>query len=69
MSTNLAYIYAEIIPETGECIGVITTTINHDDNPEYVPIPAYNEDYIWKYYINGAWYENEEGTIPWSPEE
>ncbi len=69
MSLNLQYIYAEIIPETGECVGVITTTINRDDDPEYVAIPSLNDEYLWKYYINGEWYEDAEGTIPWSPEE
>ena len=69
MSANLQYIYAEIDLETGMCIGVMTTTTNRDDDPEYVAIPTLTEDYLLKYYRDGAWYEDEEFTIPWSPEE
>jgi hypothetical protein len=69
MSANLQYIYAEIDLETGMCIGVMTTTIDREGNPEYVEIPTLTEDYLFKFYIDGAWYEDAEGTIPWSPEE
>ena len=69
MSTNLQYIYAEIDVTTGMCIGVLTTTINRDNDPAYVAIDSLNEDYICMYYLNGAWYEDAAGTIPWSPEE
>ena len=31
-----------------------------------VAIPVYDEEYLFKYYINGNWYEDEAGTIPWS---
>lgn len=69
MSITLAYIYALINLTTGMCIGVETTTTNREDDPEYIPIPTLTDDYLFKYYINGAWYEDAEGTIPWSPEE
>ncbi len=69
MSMNLAYIYAQIDLETGMCVGVETTTINYEGNPEYVEIPTLTEEYLFKYYINGAWYEDEAGTIPFSPAE
>ena len=57
--------YAEIDTETGECIGVHRSTeiINH---PAMVVIPVYDMNYIFKYYINGNWYEDAEGTIPWT---
>lgn len=66
MALNYAYNYADIDPDTGECFGVRTTTyeINH---PQLVPIPTDSEDYIGKYYLNGNWYEDAEGTIPWTP--
>lgn len=67
MSINLAYIYAKINLTTNMCIGVITSTICHDDDPEYIVIDSLNEDYLFKYYINGEWFEDAEGTIPWSP--
>lgn len=69
MSITLSYIYAEIDLETGMCIGVCTTTTNREDYPYYIPIPTLTDDYLLKYYIDGAWYEDAEGTIPWSPEE
>lgn len=67
MSTNLAYAYAEIDLETGMCIGVHSVSAPGEASEEFVPIPEYNEEYLFKYYINGNWYEDEEGTIPWSP--
>lgn len=69
MSMTLSYIYALIDLTTGRCIGVETTTTNREAYPEYIPIPTLTDDYLLKYYINGAWYEDAEGTIPWSPEE
>lgn len=67
MSINLQYIYAQIDLRDNQCIGVSTTTICHDGNPEFVAIDSLNEDYLFKYYINGSWYEDAEGTVPWSP--
>ena len=64
---RLAYNYAEIDLETGECIGVLTTT-RLKTGEEYIRIERYDEDYICKYYLNGQWYEDAAGTIPWSPE-
>ena len=69
MSEQLQYIYAQIDPNDNQCIGVETTTICLDGNPEYVAIDSLNEDYLFKYYIDGAWYEDAAGTIPWAPEE
>ena len=57
--------YAQIDLETGECINVRRTTeiIN---NPAMIVIPVYDGNYLGKYYINGNWYEDAEGTIPWT---
>lgn len=65
---RLAYNYAEIDLDTGECIGVISST-RVKNGEQYIPIPSYNEDYMEKYYLNGNWYEDAAGTIPWTPEE
>lgn len=63
-----AYNYAEIDPETGMCIGVYTTDTAGDDeeDPNIIQIPVLDGDYLLKYYINGNWYEDAEGTIPWT---
>ena len=57
--------YAQIDVETGECIGVHRSTeiIN---NPAMVVIPVYDSNYYGKFYINGNWYEDAAGTIPWT---
>ena len=67
MAMNYAYHYAQIELDTGWCYGVQTTTreINTVEEPEFIPIPVYDENYLMKYYINGNWYEDAEGTIPW----
>lgn len=57
--------YAQIDVETGECFGVQRTT-DIINNPAMIPIPVYDEEYIDKFYLNGAWYEDAEGTIPWT---
>lgn len=62
---RLAYNYAEIDPETNMCIGVHTTSYDASGNPNWVEIPVYDEEYGLKYYINGNWHEDAEGTIPW----
>ena len=72
MAVNYAYNYAEIIIETGMCIGVVTTTDSEMDGyvtvegTMYVSIPVNDPDYGLKFYINGNWYEDAEGTIPWT---
>ena len=67
MAELYAYNYAEIDPATNMCLGVQSTTDPETGNlPNMVEIPVYDEDYICKYYINGEWYEDAEGTIPWT---
>ncbi len=65
MALNYQYVYAEIDPDTNMCIGVSTSTFT-SDNPNFIEIPVYDEEYLLKYYINGNWYEDAEGTIPWT---
>ena len=62
---RLYFIYAQIDLETGECVGVRQMNIANN-NPALIPIPVYDEEYGGKFYINGAWYEDAEGTIPWT---
>ena len=71
MSLNYAYKYAEIDDATGMCLGVMTSSSPDDagptlSGPTWIEIPVYDEEYIFKYYINGNWYEDAEGTIPWT---
>lgn len=65
MSVQYYYNYAEIDLTTGMCIGVITST-SEKTSPAMIPIPVYDEEYCFKYYIDGNWYEDAEGTIPWT---
>lgn len=71
MSTNsnyrLAYKYAVLMEDSTECINVCTASRPIND-PTYIEIDTLNFDYIGKFYIDGQWYEDAEGTIPWSPE-
>lgn len=59
------YNYAEINWNTNMCVGVQSTTVDCSDDPNLVPIPVYDEEYVFKYYIDGNWYEDAAGTIPW----
>lgn len=60
-----AYNYAQIDLTTHMCIGVITTTLNREGEEDMIEIPVYDENYLMKYYIDGNWYEDAAGTIPW----
>lgn len=64
MALNYEYIYAEIDPATNMCVGIHRMSIQ-TTNPILVAIPVEDPDYIFKYYIDGNWYEDAEGTIPW----
>lgn len=69
IETRLAYKYAQILKPTNQCVSVFTSTTAKvsDAMFEFVEIPNVDNSYIDKYYINGAWYEDAAGTIPWSP--
>lgn len=64
MALTYAYNYAEIDPATNMCLGVMTRTYESFQEG-LVPIPVYDEEYVLKYYIDGNWYEDAAGTIPW----
>jgi hypothetical protein len=64
MSLNYAYNYAEIELDTGLCIGVLSSS-RVLSNPALIEIPVGDQDYIDKYYLNGSWWEDAAGTIPW----
>lgn len=65
MAVNYAYNYARIDLATGMCMGVYTCTYE-DPSEDMVLIPVYDEEYLMKYYIDGNWYEDAAGTIPWT---
>ena len=65
MSVNYYYNYAIIDLTTGMCVGVRSCTYEVND-PTYISIPVYDEEYGFKYYIDGNWYEDAAGTIPWT---
>lgn len=67
MAENLLnyFNYAEI-NSNNRCIGVHSYEEEPISIPEgWVPIPVYDGEYLGKYYINGQWYEDAAGTIPW----
>lgn len=68
MALNYAYNYAELDPATSMCIGFHSTTAYDPENvpDNWVEVPVNDPEYICKYYINGNWYEDAEGTIPWT---
>ena len=71
MAMNYAYAYAEVDNATGLCIGVMSSSDPNCAGPTsegttYVSIPVKDDEYFLKYYIDGNWYEDAEGTIPWT---
>lgn len=70
MSEQLEHWYAVIDLTNGECLRVETQDelITPDIAPDYVLIGGYIPEYEGKFYLDGAWYEDAAGTIPWSPE-
>lgn len=71
MALNYAYHYVEIEDATGLCIGVMTSSADDCAGPTsegttYYSIDVYDPEFIFKYYINGSWYEDAEATIPWT---
>lgn len=62
---RMYYKYAEIDLETGECVGIITRSAPLN-NPALIPIAVDDDEYFGKYYLNGSWYEDAAGTIPWT---
>lgn len=63
------YCYAVIDPNLGDmCVGVEDTTLEATD-PNYIPIPEYNGNYLCKYYdrATGKWYLEAEHINEWIP--
>lgn len=65
---RLGYYYAEIDPATNMCVGVQARSapVAGELPNNWVVIPVNDENYLFKYYINGNWYEDAAGTIPWT---
>lgn len=70
MSLQLEFNYARVNKSTRKCVAVFTSEEECYDNAlyEYIRLDSLIEEYYGKYYIDGAWYEDAAGTIPWSPE-
>lgn len=66
---RLLYYYAQVDVISRLCYGVFTSTHEtaNDALYEYVRIDSLDMSYDGKYYINGSWYEDAAGTIPWAP--
>lgn len=64
MAMNYAYNYAYIDSDTNMCIEVVSMDAP-STNPNLVEIPVNDQEYLMKYYIDGNWYEDPDGTIPW----
>ena len=66
-----AYVYAVIDLTDNLCVHVFSTTSELDtsNNPEYIRLESYNEEYLFKYYSYDThkWYEDAEFTIEWIP--
>lgn len=66
MAENFYYNYAELDPETNECVGFQSLEDPAIEVPSnWVRVPVEDPEYLGKYYINGQWYEDAAGTIPW----
>ena len=70
MPLNLAYNYAIINLGDGMCISFRSmshefTEEELEANTNIIPVDVNDPEYVGKYYINGAWYEDAEGTVPW----
>ena len=59
------YVYAYVDSNTNICLGLFVGTTRLNDE-KFVEISVYDKEYSEKYYINGAWYEDAAGTIPWT---
>lgn len=66
MSQLLYYNYALIDPETRMCIEVTSSSAEQDVSDTLIELPVNDPEYLFKYYIDGEWYEDAEGTIPWT---
>ena len=70
MALNYEYYYAEIQDEDGLCVGFLDSNNPNVAGPTgsgttWIPVPVNDPEYCMKYYLNGNWYEDAEGTILW----
>lgn len=70
MSMTYAYNYVEIDDASCMCIGVHTSSSDDLEGPTsesttWIMVSVYDPEYLFRYYINGSWYEDAAGTIPW----
>lgn len=66
MAMNMIYNYVIIDPVTHMCINFQTRSVAEDPLPEnWMEVPVNDPEYLFKYYIDGNWYEDAAGTIPW----
>lgn len=66
MAMTYAYNYAVIDPNTNMCIGIQSTSDpSTGELDNMVEIAVYSDEYVFKYYIDGVWYEDAAGTIVW----
>ena len=71
MAINFAYNFAEVDIATGMCVGVVSSSNPNGGGTTsggtmWVEIPVNDPEYLMKYYLNGNWYEDANGTIPWT---
>ena len=62
-----AFNYAVLDASTKMCIEVRTTTTDYTGVENFVAIPRYSSEYIFKYYINGSWWMDAQATTPFVP--
>lgn len=68
MAQQFLYYWA-VIESDGLCLEVCDSTIDYSDVDNYIAIPEYNEDYLFKYYnrADGKWYTDAAFTDEWTP--
>lgn len=66
MALNYEHNYVFIDPDTNMCMDFQSLQFAPENlNENWIKVPVEDPEYIGKYYINGNWYEDAEGTIPW----
>lgn len=65
---RLAYHYAQILLETGECVACFTCSYEITE-PDYIQIPSYRDEYVGTYYNfnDGKFYYDSDYTQLFDP--
>lgn len=70
MAMTYAYAYAVIDSATNQCLAVYDDDMYYTDEQlaaaNWIRLEVADPEYVFKYYINGNWYEDAAGTIPWT---